>query len=187
MFLLSGVLIAQAIPTKSSDCLRRVRLTDEAEMQEGGSRYKPALQKMKRGKPMEGMKHENAGMEEAHMSHKSQYGGEFFMAPNKTHHLEAIYSKECGFTLVMYNAHEKPINVNRFQAFIKYVPEAKDEYEFIRFLIPTKDGSLLKAENTPAIRGPFEIELYVKFPDKDEPGLFNIPVAIAGSPGSDAK
>ena len=61
------------------------------------------------------------GMKMAHMDHESKLGGVFFMAPNKMHHLEATYSKECGFQLYLYNAFTRPINVNRSRAFIKVV------------------------------------------------------------------
>ena len=77
------------------------------------------------------------GMERAHMEHEAKVGGTFFMAPNKMHHLEATYSKECGFQLYLYNAFTRPINVNRFRAFIKVVGEVDgEEDEFIRFLEP---------------------------------------------------
>ncbi len=114
--------------------------------------------------------------EDAHVIHKGLNGGVFFMAPNKIHHIEGIYSKKCGFSLVIYNANTKPINVDRFRAFVKYVPEDEDQLEAIRFLLPTKDGSLLKAPSVD-IEGPYEVELYLKFPAGEEPAMFNIPAS----------
>ncbi len=114
--------------------------------------------------------------EDAHGVHRGLYGGVFFMAPNKIHHVEGIYSKKCGFSLVIFNAHTKPINVSQYTAFVKYVPEDEDQLEAIRFLLPTKDGSLLKAPSV-EIEGPYEVELYLKFPDSEEPAMFNIPAS----------
>ncbi len=222
MFLLLGLPTAQADATKSSGCLTHVDLSKQAEFQEGGSMFSPALHMQKAGMPMQGPmiktvalgEHKNTGHEEedahkeekeghkdkavepekhanmklgkedahkeekedAHGRHRGIYGGVFFMAPNKIHHVEGRYSKKCGFSLVIYNAHTKPINVNRFRAFVKYVPEDEDQLEAIRFLLPTKDGSLLKAPSV-EIEGPYEVELYLKFPDGEEPAMFNIPAS----------
>ncbi|MEE8431304.1 MAG: hypothetical protein V3S16_08650 [Candidatus Desulfatibia sp.] len=224
MFLLLGLPTAQADAPKSSGCLTHVDLSKEAEFQEGGSMFSPAMHMQKTGMPMQGPmtmsktvalekhanmqrdkegshdeekeghvdktveseKHANMkpGQEDEHKEekkashdiHKGQHGGVFFMAPNKIHHVEGIYSKKCGFSLVIFNAHTKPINVNRFRAFVKYVPEDEDQLEAIRFLLPTKDGSLLKAPSVD-IEGPYEVELYLKFPAGEEPAMFNIPAS----------
>ena len=96
------------------------------------------------------------------------------MAPNKTNHVEGIYSKDCGFRLVIFNAMTQPINVNRFGAFVKFIPEDEDAPESYRILSPSHDGSVLQASNNPEIKGKFDVELYVKFPNADEPVMFNI-------------
>lgn len=194
MFLLLGLPTAQADAPKGSDCLMHVDLSAKAEFQEGGSKFSPALHTQKTGKPMQGpmsktvalgehknTKHEEEDAhieekEDAHGVHRGLYGGVFFMAPNKIHHVEGIYSKKCGFSLVIFNAHTKPINVSQYTAFVKYVPEDEDQLEAIRFLLPTKDGSLLKAPSV-EIEGPYEVELYLKFPDSEEPAMFNIPAS----------
>ena len=117
------------------------------------------------------------GMTGAHEVHLGQHGGAFFMAPDKIHHVEAKYSKECGVQLFIYNAFTDPISVGRFQAFFKIIPEDEDEWdkEVIRFLSPTADGAVLHARGDHDIAGPFKIELYVKFPESDDAELFNIP------------
>ena len=154
-------------------CDLKIQLTKEAEMMEGGAHFK-GTKGMKKAK-MAGMKKDKmAGMKGAHEVHEGQYGGTFFMAPNKTHHVEGVYSKECGFRLVIFNAMTQPISVNRFGAFVKYIPEDEDEPEAYRILSQSHDGSVLQASSNPEIKGKFDVELYVKFPDSDEPNMFNI-------------
>ena len=125
---------------------------------------------------MAGMKGSHPDMKGAHMVHKPQQGGAFFMAPDKIHHLEGLYSDKCGFQLLFYNAFIKPIHVDRFQAFIKAIPNQEDEPEIIRFLSPSEDRTVLKTAIGDEIRKPFLIELLVKFPESDEPVLFSIQV-----------
>ena len=202
-----SVLALGTISDASADtaaCDLKIKLTDKAEMMEGGAHFKgtpgtamagmkmEAMAGMKMDKmpamkkdAMAGMKMDKkpakkmgamAGMKGAHEVHDGQYGGTFFMAPNKTHHIEGIYSKDCGFRLVLFNAHTQPINVNRFKAFVKYIPEDEDTPEAFRILSPAHEGSVLKVSSNPKIKGEFDVELYVSFPGSDEPSMFNIRV-----------
>ena len=121
------------------------------------------------------------GMEGAHMEHEAKVGGTFFMAPNKMHHLEATYSKECGFQLYLYNAFTRPINVNRFRAFIKVVGEVdEEEDEFIRFLEPNKPHTTMQNLLDVNLTASFEIEMHLKFPESEEVELFNFSVDEQG-------
>ena len=138
---------------------------------------------MKMPKEKEGMQMAGAmpGMEGAHMEHEAKVGGTFFMAPNKMHHLEATYSKECGFQLYLYNAFTRPINVNRFRAFIKVVGEVDgEEDEFIRFLEPNKPHTTMQNLLDVNLTASFEIELHLKFPESEEVELFNFSVDEQG-------
>ena len=117
------------------------------------------------------------GMEMPHMDHESKLGGVFFMAPNKMHHLEATYSKECGFQLYLYNAFTKPINVNRFLAFLKVTAEIDgEEDELTLFLEPNKSYTTMQNLLDVNLTGSFEIELHLKFPESEEVELFNFSV-----------
>ena len=138
---------------------------------------------MKMPKEKEGMQMSGKmpGMEGAHMEHEAKVGGTFFMAPNKMHHLEATYSKECGFQLYLYNAFTRPINVNRFRAFIKVVGEVDgEEDEFIRFLEPNKPHTTMQNLLDVNLTASFEIELHLKFPESEEVELFNFSVDKQG-------
>lgn len=181
---------AEADQRKHTYCLDHIDLHPGAEYQEGGSKYVKADHTKKQVKSSElddGHKShtdedesiESAGLkekEESHGMHKGQNGGLFFMAPNLIHHVELVFSEKCGFSVIIFNAFTKPIKVNEFQAFIKYIPEDEDQMEIVRFLSPSGDSSLLKATDFPEIDGPYEIVLYLKFPKSEEPALFNFPV-----------
>ncbi len=186
--------MVQADNPKDSGCITHIDLKPESEYQEGGSKYKVAALTAKEKKEhnsdhdkVAATMHNDTGAEdkddhkeakvEAHGDHRGKMGGIFFMAPNKIHHLEGFYNEKCGFSLAVYNAFTEPIRINRFQAFVKYIPEDEDQLETIRFLSPTKDGSLLQGPSPVGIDGPYEVVLYVKFPLNDEPAMFNIPVA----------
>jgi len=186
---------------KHDSCHKMIHLSKEAEMQLGGSMYTGALPKEgeenesmsgmkmkmseeKEGMKMSGKKHDmkmdhkdHDGMKMAHMDHESKLGGVFFMAPNKMHHLEATYSKECGFQLYLYNAFTRPINVNRFLAFLKVTGEIDgEEDELTLFLEPNKSYTTMHNLLDVNLTASFEIELHLKFPESEEVELFNFSV-----------
>ena len=186
---------------KHDSCHKMIHLSKEAEMQLGGSMYTGALPKEgeenesmsgmkmkmseeKEGMKMSGKKHDmkmdhkdHDGMKMAHMDHESKLGGVFFMAPNKMHHLEATYSKECGFQLYLYNAFTRPINVNRFLAFLKVTGEIDgEEDELTLFLEPNKSYTTMHNFLDENFTASFEIELHLKFPESEEVELFNLSV-----------
>ena len=186
---------------KHDSCHKMIHLSKEAEMQLGGSMYTGALPKEgeeneslsgmkmkmseeKEGMKMSGKKHDmkmdhkdHDGMKMAHMDHESKLGGVFFMAPNKMHHLEATYSKECGFQLYLYNAFTRPINVNRFLAFLKVTGEIDgEEDELTLFLEPNKSHTTMHNLLDVNLTASFEIELHLKFPESEEVELFNLSV-----------
>ena len=191
---------------KHDSCHKMIHLSKKAEMQLGGSMYTGALpkegeenesmsgMKMKMSEENEGMKMDHKdhdgmkmdhkdhdGMEMAHMDHESKLGGVFFMAPNKMHHLEATYSKECGFQLYLYNAFTKPINVNRFLAFLKVTGEIDGEEDKLTlFLEPNKSYTTMQNLLDVNLTGSFEIELHLKFPESEEVELFNFSVDEQG-------
>ena len=173
-------------------------LPKEGEENESMSGMKMKMSEEKEGMKMSGKKHDmkmdhkdhdgmkmdhkdHDGMEMAHMDHESKLGGVFFMAPNKMHHLEATYSKECGFQLYLYNAFTKPINVNRFLAFLKVTGEIDgEEDELTLFLEPNKSYTTMQNLLDVNLTGSFEIELHLKFPESEEVELFNFSVDEQG-------
>jgi Cu/Ag efflux protein CusF len=156
----------------STMCHMQIELTQDAEMRLGGDSYSgPELS------PEEIM----ATMKEAHQVHHPQRDGAFFMAPNKMNHVEVTYSDACGARVVVYNAFTMPISVKRFMAFVEFVPLDEDQFEVIRFLQPSKDGSYLGTGTNHGIEPPFDISLYMKFPESDQVELFTVKLKPARS------
>ena len=169
-------------------------LPKEGEENESMSGMKMKMSEEKEGMKMSGKKHDmkmdhkdhdsmkmdhkdHDGMKMAHMDHESKLGGVFFMAPNKMHHLEATYSKECGFQLYLYNAFTRPINVNRFLAFLKVTGEIDgEEDELTLFLEPNKSYTTMHNLLDVNLTASFEIEMHLKFPESEEVELFNLSV-----------
>ncbi len=115
-----------------------------------------------------------------HSDHTPKHGGIFFMTPNKIHHIEGVYSKECGFQLYIYNEYTEPISVIGFQAIIKIIQKKEGEkIEHILFLPPTNDHMILQSplieghHSVLGLEGTFSIKLYLKFPGNNVPALFN--------------
>jgi copper(I)-binding protein len=161
----------QAGSAGAPTCDTAVRVTEAAERKLGGALYTGPMVKQHgdHGRSM-------PSMEGAHMVHQPQHGGAFFMAPDKIHHLEGLYTDDCGFVLFFYNAFTEEIRADRFQALIKVLPKNDDEPEVMRFLSPSPDGNVLRGNIGNEVSRPFDIELYVKFPEADDPQLFNIRV-----------
>lgn len=183
---------------KMGGCERMVNVTSKAEMQMGGAHFKGAMPKKGSMPGMKGMKMDGdgkkmkpmkmggdgekmAGMGGAHSDHDAKGGGVLFMAPNEMHHIEGTFAPKCGFQVFIYNAFTKSIGVSRFRAFIKIIGEVKDEdVEAIRFLNPNGEKTLLHAELPHGLKQPFEVELYVKFPESEEVEVFNFAVDEQG-------
>ncbi len=161
-------------------CHIAVDISEEAESQPGGARYEGIGGHHHGEDKNTGADTESdmgSDMVGAHMDHAARHGGAFYMAPNKVHHLELVYSKACGVQLYLYNAFTKPIHVERFQAFVKLVPDDELEaFEAVRFLAPAAGWSVLTSPTNIDFDPPYTIELMVKFPDAEEPELFSMEV-----------
>jgi hypothetical protein len=171
----------EAVASSDPSCHGSIEVMEAAESKLGGALYTGPEVEQHSGHS--GHSHSMPEMEGAHMTHEPQHGGTFFMAPDKMHHLEGVYSDGCGFQLFMYNAFTEHIRVDRFQAFVHVFPSSEDEFDIIRFLSPSNGGTVLTTEFGDAVSQPFKIDLYVKFPESDEPQLFNIHVTAAETHG----
>ena len=153
--------------------IQDVELTGAAERQLGGASY-PG--------PKLSAKEIMATMAKAHQVHHPQRAGAFFMAPNKMNHLEVIYSKACGARVYIYNAYTVPIRVDRFLAYVEFVPRDEDAIEVTRFLQPSGGGAYLATGANHGVEPPFDIRLFMKFPDSDRVEMFNVKLASAQQP-----
>jgi copper(I)-binding protein len=116
-------------------------------------------------------------MSGAHQHHRPGFGGVFYMAPNKLNHVEMVYREGCGLSVVFYNAYTEPIAAKPFVAFARVIPDHNHLPELTRFLLPDEHGEVLASAaplhaEVPDFAPPFSVELYVKFPRREEPELF---------------
>jgi len=156
---------------RPSSCRLPVHPTAEAESRPGGAHYKG----------LAGRHHNKHGshspeMTGAHRLHNPQFGGAFFMAPDKIHHVEAVHREGCGLDIVFYNAFTQPIAADRFRAFITVIPDDPDQPEAMRFLFASNDNTTLYAALGDDVTAPFSVEIYIKFQESDDPELFNVRV-----------
>ncbi len=186
---LGGSMYTGALPKEGeeNESMSGMKMSEEKEgmKMSGKKHYMKMDHKDHDGMKMEHKDHDSMkmdhkdhdGMKMAHMDHESKLGGVFFMAPNKMHHLEATYSRECGFQLYLYNAFTRPINVNRFLAFLKVTGEIDgEEDELTLFLEPNKSYTTMHNLLDVNLTASFEIELHLKFPESEEVKLFNLSV-----------
>ena len=180
---MGGAMYTGSLPKKGeeNESMSGMKMTEKKE----GMKMSGKMHDMKMDhKDHDGMKMDHKdhdGMKMAHMDHESKLGGVFFMAPNKMHHLEATYSRECGFQLYLYNAFTRPINVNRFLAFLKVTGEVDgEEDELTFFLEPNKSQTSLQNDLEANLSSSFEIELHLKFSESEEVELFNFSVDKQG-------
>ncbi|MFQ5566875.1 MAG: copper-binding protein, partial [Paracoccaceae bacterium] len=71
--------------------------------------------------------------------------------------------------------------VDRFLAFLEFVPQDEDQFEVIRILQPSENGRYLVAGANHGIEGPFDISLFMKFPDSEEVEMFSVKLDQATS------
>lgn len=174
-------------------CNAPAHLTEEAERKPGGAHYAGPMPKEAMGMTSSAMGAVRVAtgklsmsaksmkeMEGAHAMHKGIRGGELMMVPNQLHHIEVVYSLDCGYQLFFYNAFTQPIRADRFHAFMVILPEEGDDFfEVLRFLTPSADNSHLASRisyshDGPQPKGIFETELYIKFPENIHPMRFDV-------------
>jgi hypothetical protein len=95
------------------------------------------------------------------------------------HHVEALVTDDCGLRVAFYNAFTEPIGARRFQAFVTVAPRDIEEPELNRFLSPSADGTFLQTALSDEVSRPFGLDLWVKFPESDQPELFTVRVPAA--------
>lgn len=144
-------------------CLYGIVVDDNAELVGGGSRYK-----MGQGVYCK------SPLSIAHSDHAAHYGGSFFHAPNNVHHLELLYSAQCGAQVILYNSYTQEVHAeDQLLGMVRVISDDEEEDDIMHFLRPSTDGVLLGANIGP-VKKPFEIEFYLQFPYRVGPDKFNM-------------
>jgi len=115
----------------------------------------------------------------AHSDHDPKHGGQFFMAPDKFHHLEGVMANPREFRLYFYNNFNKPILAKPFVSSTKVEAEKVDkegrEMGNARKLAVEigKEGKYLSASIPKDLLLPLYFTVWIQFQDREEPDLFN--------------
>ncbi len=148
---------------KPNPCLHGITVEPEAEWANGGANYQ-----MGEGPYCK------TPLTLAHDDHQARYGGDFYMAPNGIHHLELLYSEQCGAQVVLYNAYTQELHAARqLQGMVRVVPDDEEQPERIRFM-QNSDAGLLLETDVGGIKRPFELQFYLQFPYRVEPDRFSL-------------
>jgi len=124
-----------------------------------------------------------------HADHNPRYGGQFFMAPNKFHHLEGVMVSEKEFRVYFYDDYTRPIDAAPFRegSKLEAQPIGSDGRETGTAvdlpLAVSPSGSFLTANVPKELKLPLYFTAWLKFPDQKEPDLFNFTFDKISVPG----
>ena len=108
----------------------------------------------------------------AHADHNPKHGGDFFMAPDKWHHLEGVLASPTEFHLYFYNNFTKPIAAEPFLksagAEVMTVSDKGKEQTQPLQLKSSKDGDFLSADLPNGLGYPLYVTVRIKFFDTQE-------------------
>lgn len=108
----------------------------------------------------------------SHMDHTAKYGGVFFMAPDKTHHLEGTISDKGEFRIYFYDEYTKPILADKFTAEGKARAKGSDQEVTLKMAIEPRK-SFLVGNVDKSIKLPLSIKIFIDFKDGERPQVFD--------------
>ena len=98
-----------------------------------------------------------------HMDHEPKHGGVFFMAPDRTHHLEGVLLPAGTFKVYLYDDYTRPIPATGFEAELQV--DAPREARKLKLLVDPKDGTLA-IRGLPVERFPVDLTVWITFPGR---------------------
>lgn len=109
-----------------------------------------------------------------HMDHEPKYGGVFFMAPDKFHHLEATLSASNEFRMYFYDNFTKPISAEKFSAEATVRAKGSDTSTAKPLTIRLEAGkAFLVASVDSGLKLPVAVKAFVDFKDGQRPQVFD--------------
>jgi hypothetical protein len=100
----------------------------------------------------------------AHGDHNPRYGGQFFMAADKWHHLEGTHPEQGRFRVFMYDNFTRPIDAKGMSGRVAVLDDANAEVSSSPLTL-SKDGKTLEAAVKQTAL-PLKAAAFVKFDDK---------------------
>jgi hypothetical protein len=109
-----------------------------------------------------------------HMDHEPKHGGVFFMAPDRTHHLEGVLLPAGTFKVYLYDDYTRPIPATGFAAVMQL--DGPGEVRKLELSLDSADGTL-SIRDLPVKRFPVDLTVWITFPGRSgaapETELFN--------------
>jgi hypothetical protein len=144
------------------------------------------------GRCPDGKPREEKKIVRAHGDHNPRFGGQFFMASDKWHHLEGTYPKAALFRLHLFDNFTQPLDIKGISGRAFTAEEGNRELDPVT-LRPSRDGKTLEAEikgaGVPTTAAPLKVSVRLRFkPETPEekfdfsfPGL-SVPPAPGAAP-----
>lgn len=115
----------------------------------------------------------------SHVDHNPKHGGQFFMAPNKFHHLEGVMASATEFRVYFYNNYTKPISAVPFKEGSKMEvqpvgPDGRETGTPLQLAVTADPpGAFLSAAIPSEMKLPLYFTTWLMFPNQKDPDLFN--------------
>ena len=125
---------------------------------------------------------------EAHADHAAKRGGQFFMAPDRWHHLEGVMPSAKEFRVYFYNNFTKPISAKplvegSYLEVVNLDPEKRELGKPVRVPLTTsEEESCLKGSMPEGLRFPMSVTARIKFEGKEKPDRFDFTFEQAREP-----
>jgi len=97
------------------------------------------------------------------MDHEPKHGGIFFMAPDRTHHLEGVLLPAGTFKVYLYDDHTRPILAKGFEAELQV--DGRGAARKLKLLLDAGDGTL-SFHGLPIERFPVDLTVWITFPGR---------------------
>jgi hypothetical protein len=98
-----------------------------------------------------------------HMDHEPKHGGVFFMAPDRTHHLEGVLLPAGTFKVYLYDDYTRPIPATGFEALMQL--DGPAEARKLKLFVDSADGTL-SIRDLPVKQFPVDITVWITFPGR---------------------
>lgn len=109
-----------------------------------------------------------------HMDHEAKYGGVFFMAPDKFHHLEATLSASNEFRIYFYDNFTKPMTAEKFTVEATARPKDADKSQAKPVTLALEPGkAFLTGKVDNALKFPIAVKAFIDFKNGEKPSAFD--------------
>jgi hypothetical protein len=105
----------------------------------------------------------SSGTAKPHMDHEPKHGGVFFMAPDRTHHLEGVLLPSGTFKVYLYDDYTRPIPAKGFEAELQV--DGPGEAPKLKLLLDKVDGTLT-FHGLPVGQFPVDLTVWITFPGR---------------------